>query len=114
MSVMKYSHGVCEGIFKNGDAWTGTGYKEDGEALELYESEMKWFEATDSNTDLPYITREEPVRIPMFTLTQFVGTWTADDIQQYNNRMNVSLKGRGEVSCHNSGSVAAPLQTTLF
>jgi len=31
-----------------------------------------------------------------------------------NNRMNVSLKGRGEVSCQNSGSVAAPLQTTLF
>ncbi len=31
-----------------------------------------------------------------------------------NKKMNVSLKGRGEVSCHNSSSVAAPLQTTLF
>ena len=32
-----------------------------------------------------------------------------------NNRMNVSLKGRGEtLSCSTHRSVAAPLQTTLF
>ncbi len=46
------------------------------------------------------------------SIEEFVFHCTCE--RHHNKKMNVSLKGRGEVLCSNSSSVVAPLQTTLF
>ena len=68
---------TSEGTFPNGDHWTGYQHKEDGKW---------WYEAVDKD-GRPYETAEEPRRFPLLTLTQFVGSWTAAEV-------NASLAAR--------------------
>ena len=61
-----------EGTFKNGDRWTGYRYQEDN---------TWWFRATDKNGN-EYDTQEVPVTPPLFTITQYIGNWTKEELNR--------------------------------
>ena len=61
-----------EGYFINEDIWNGQRMSEDGQT---------WFMAIDQDGQ-EYQTIEVPTRYPLFTLTQFVGSWTEEQIKK--------------------------------
>ena len=61
-----------EGTFKNGDTWNGYRYQEDN---------TWWFRATDKDGNI-YDTQEEPSTEPILTITQYVGNWSAEEIDE--------------------------------
>lgn len=65
-----------EGYFQNGDHWDGYKYEEDGKW---------WFRAIDAITGMEYDTEEIPDTYPLFTMEQFVGTWTRQQVEDYRN-----------------------------
>jgi len=64
-----------DGRFKNGDVWHGFKYKDRA---------GWWFRATDKNGN-EYDTQEVPDTPPLFTLTQYVGSWTQEDVEKSSN-----------------------------
>ena len=62
------------GRFENGDAWTGYKYQE---------NDAWYFRATDKNGN-EYDTDEVPATSPLFTLTQYIGNWTGEEIDKVN------------------------------
>lgn len=63
-----------EGYFQNGDVWNGDEYEENG---------RRWFMAIDTKTGLQYETEEMPTRYPLFTMHQFMGAWTRQQVEDY-------------------------------
>lgn len=66
-----------QGTFKNGDTWTGWKYKDD-------DDKKWWFRATDKNGN-EYDTQEVPATEPLFTLTQYMGNWTKEELEEVTN-----------------------------